>query len=173
MDCINGLRRKGITAGSLIVLGILFAPAYCQTSGVTLLIQQSPPQGGKIIPNAGVHNFEINAEVTLTAIPKAGYQFIHWLGDVVDPTASTTVVYLNKPKIIIAVFEQTEYGFLIGGGAGPRSFVRSEGYPAPAAGGGYIPPPPPPPPPPPIPEPVTGLLLALGGLALLLKKRSE
>lgn len=158
-----------MAAGSLIILGVLFTPAYCQTSRVTLLIQQSPPQGGKIIPSAGVYNFEINAEVTLTAIPKLGYQFIHWLGDVVDPTASTTVVYLNKPKIIIAVFEQTEYGFLIGGGGSPSHFVGGGGYSPPSGGGGYIPPPPPPPP---IPEPATGLLLALGALALLLMKRS-
>jgi hypothetical protein len=159
-----------MVAGSLIILGVLFTPAYCQTSGVILIIQQNPPQGGVITPGAGVHNFEINAEVTLTAIPKPGYQFIHWLGDVVDPTASTTVVYLNKPKIIIAVFEQTEYGFLIGGGGSPSHFVGGGGYSPPSGGGGYIPPPPPPPPP--IPEPVTGLLLALGGLALL-RKRSE
>jgi len=158
-----------MVAGSLIILGVLFAPVYCQASGVTLLIEQSPPQGGVIIPGAGVHNFEINAEITLTAIPKLGYQFIHWLGDVVDPTASTTVVYLNKPKIIIAVFEQTEYGFLVGGAtvSAGRHIVGGGGY-FPPSGGGYIPPPPPPPPP--IPEPATGLLLALGGLALFRKR---
>jgi hypothetical protein len=165
-----------MVAGSLIILGVLFTPAYCQTSGVTLLIEQNPPQGGVITPGVGVHNFDINAEVTLTAIPKPGYQFIHWLGDVVDPTASTTVVYLNKPKIIIAVFEQTEYGFLLEAATvstgSPSSFVGGGGYLPPSAGGGgggYIPPGPPPKPPP-IPEPATGLLLALGGLALLRKR---
>ena len=163
-------------AGSLIILGVLFTPVYCQTSGIALLIQQSPPQGGVIIPSAGVYEFEINAKVTLTATPKPGYQFVYWLGDVVDPTASTTVAYLNKPKIIVAVFEQSEYGFLVGGATvsagSPSSFVGGGGYsPSSGGGGGYIPPrPPPQPPEPPIPEPATGLLLALGSLALLRKR---
>ena len=172
MKWYNTLRWQGVMAGVLIISLILLAPAYCQLSGVTLLIQQSPPQGGKVVPIAGVYDFELNAEINLTAIPRPGYYFVQWLGDVVDPMAATTVAYLNKPKVIIAVFQQTDYGTLLGGATvyadTPSSFVGGGGYSPASGGGGYIPPPPPPPQP--TPEPATGLLLALGGLALLRKR---
>ncbi|UCG48369.1 MAG: hypothetical protein JSU94_01075, partial [Phycisphaerales bacterium] len=57
----------------------------------------------------------------MSAHPKPGYQFVHWLGDVSDATATRTVVYLNKPKVVVAVFEQAEYGardILPGAGGG-------------------------------------------------------
>ncbi len=174
MEWYNTLRWRGVMAGVLIITLILLAPAYCQLSGVTLLIQQSPPQGGRVVPIAGVYDFELNAEINLTAIPRPGYYFVQWLGDVVDPTAATTVAYLNKPKVIIAVFQQTDYGTLLGGATVTPDIVSSAGFSGGgtvSSGGGYSPPPPPPPPPPtPTPEPATGLLLALSGLALLRKR---
>jgi len=187
MKWYNTLRCPSVVVGVLIITLILLAPAYCQLSGVTLLIQQSPPQGGKVVPSAGVYDFELNAEINLTAIPRPGYHFVQWFGDVVDPTAATTVAYLNKPKVIIAVFQQTDYGTLLGGAAVTADIVSSAG----SFGGGNIstggggggspqppndpptepdPPPGPPPDPPPVPEPATGLLLVLGSLALLRKR---
>ncbi len=133
----------------------------------------------------------------MTAVPKPGYHFVYWLGDVSDPTANSTIVYLDAPKIVIAVFERVEYDFLaveeraqsrpVGG------LVGSAGDYARGGGGGGIgrrpswPSPPSPPPPPPeeeedfpvppegndfpvpepIPEPATVLLLGWGSLALL------
>jgi hypothetical protein len=176
-------------------------PAYCQTDGTALLLQQTPPEAGRITPGVGVHSFESDTEVTLTAAAKPGYRFVYWLGDVSDSTANSTVVYLDVPKIIIAVFERSEYEFLvvpeaqqgapIGGffaspvGAGLQGF---------GGGGGRRPPkwrwPTPPEPeepeeseplpvpeegddfPTPIPEPATVLLLGFGSLALLKKRRT-
>jgi hypothetical protein len=117
---------KNLIAAIAIIAGWLFAPAFCQTSNnVALLLQQTPSKGGAITPDAGVYHFEMNSEVTLTAAPKPGYQFVYWLGDVSDPKAVSTMVYLNKPKIVIAVFEQSGYGvpevekgFSGGGGGG-------------------------------------------------------
>ncbi|MFZ2147637.1 MAG: PEP-CTERM sorting domain-containing protein [Sedimentisphaerales bacterium] len=124
--------RRLISAITICVCW-LFAPAYCQTPDVSLLLQQTPAKGGAITPTAGVHHFELNSEVTLTAVPKTGYQFLYWLGDVSDPGAASTVVYLDKPKIIIAVFGQTENSTLIaeegisfgGGGAGGSGLVTT------------------------------------------------
>jgi len=171
----------------------LIVPAFCQTQikDIVLLLEQTPVKGGKITPDAGVHYFKPDSEVLLTAVPKPGYKFIHWLGDVSDPTSANTVVYLNEPKVIIAVFEQAKQdvpgdgeGLLIGGGGGgggglfptALDFSRPGGF---GGGGGAKPQKPAYPvyyvkgkkPTPEVPEPATGLLMMLGGL-LAFKRRS-
>ncbi|MBA7671763.1 hypothetical protein ES703_79926 [subsurface metagenome] len=190
-----------ILALAVVLCGLL-EPAYCETDGTALLLQQTPPQGGKITPGVGVHHFEPYAEVTLTAVPKPGYQFVYWMGDVSDPTANSTIVYLDAPKIVIAVFERVEYDFLaveerpqsrpVGG------LVGSAGDYARTGGGGGIgrrpswPSPPeeekpeekeedfPVPPegndfpvPEPIPEPATAALLVLGSLFALARRDAK
>jgi len=171
----------------------LLEPAYCETDGTALLLQQAPVQGGTITPDVGVHHFDLNTDVTLTAVPRPGYQFIYWLGDVSDPTANRTVVYLDAPKIVVAIFERAEYKFLDvqeraqsapgGGGfagAGAADYVR-QGF---GGGGGRRPQSWPGPPdqepepepetddfPVPTPEPATVCLLGLGGLILLPRRR--
>ena len=172
----------------MVLLCCCLEPAYCQTNDTVLLLQQTPPEAGKITPGVGVHNFESGTEVTLTAVPKPGYQFIYWLGDVSDPTANRTIVYLDAPKIVLAVFERSEFEFLVteersqsapgGGGllASAADYARQGG-----GGGAKRPPkrrgPTPPEPeepedfPVPIPEPATILLLGFGSLALLRKRR--
>ena len=170
---------KGLISAIAIIVGCLFAPAYCQTSDVALLLQQTPAKGGVMTPIAGVYHFELNSEVTLTAVPKPGYQFVYWLGDVSDPAATNTIVYLDKTKIIIAVFEQSEYGALAaeegmpggggGGGSGLVTTVANYGQTGGMSGGAggvkpkirqpvyskgtEV-----------IPEPATGVLLVLGSL---------
>ncbi len=124
---------RGLISAIAIIVCWFFAPAYCQTPDVALLLQQTPSKGGAITPTAGVHHFELNSEITLTAEPKPGYQFLYWLGDVSDPAATKTIVYLDKPKIVIAIFEQTENGTLVeevglslgGGGAGGSGLVNT------------------------------------------------
>lgn len=96
----------------LIVAG-LHGAAHGQSGDVALLLHQTPSQGGTITPRPGVHHFAQNAQVILTAVPKPGYAFICWLGDVSDPTSSLTITYLDKPKIIIAVFQQIESDTLL------------------------------------------------------------
>ena len=172
------------------VLCGLRGPAYCETNGSALLVQQTPPQGGTITPDVGVHHFGLNAAVTLEAVPKAGYQFIYWLGDVGNPTANRTIIYLDTPKIVIATFELAEYELLdveeesrsasvggmfasaadhgrggltgFGGGGGKKAgkLIFSPAEP-PVEGS-----------PAPTPEPTTLYLLSLGGLTLLLSKRT-
>ena len=183
------LAPRSLTAAIAIIAGWLFAPAFCQTSNVALLLQQTPSKGGAITPDAGVYHFEQNSEVTLTAAPKPGYQFVYWLGDVSDPKAVSTMVYLDKPKIIIAVFEQSGYGVPAvekgisgggGGGGGGSGFVSpvmtfgQAGSISGVAGGvkpkiyksaypkSEV-----------IPEPATGVLLLLGSVFALVRRRTK
>jgi hypothetical protein len=167
---------------AIIVCG-LFAPAYGRKNDVMLLLEQSPIKGGEISPVAGLYHFEPGSQVALTAVPKPGYRFLHWLGDVSDPTSTKTVVHLNKPKIVIAVFEQNKHhvappegpsagggggglfstpadlrwsGGLYAGGGSTRQQVQPHTYPV---GGNQ-----------PIPEPATGVLLLVGGLIALRRR---
>lgn len=95
-----------------IIAAALPTQAFCQIDGTVLMLQQSPVQGGSITPNIGVHNFARNEQVILTAVPRPGYQFVYWIGDVSDPTVNRTSVYLDSPKIVIAVFERSQYDFI-------------------------------------------------------------
>lgn len=211
----------GLRATILAIVTILLSlggSVYCQSAGVSLLLQQIPAQGGTITPGPGTHQFKPNTEITLTATAKPGYQFIGWLGDVSNPNTNSTTAYLNEPKIIIALFERTEYenslpptGAPGGGGGSGAGFLQS-GVPAGSAGGGSMsgvanntglmiggggklkpkafpappsapwpvdlekltlePPAPlaPVPEDPVVPEPATGILLALGSLFTLVRR---
>jgi len=97
---------------AIFVVGFV-GTVYGEGQEYALLLQQDPPDAGTVTPAAGVHSFEAGATVVLTAVPKPGYQFVCWLGDVSDPTSSSTFLTLDAPKIVIGVFEQTEFGFMV------------------------------------------------------------
>jgi hypothetical protein len=158
-----------------LAIGSLAQPAYCQATAVTLLLQQTPTEGGTITPSAGLHHFAPHSQIVVTAVAQPGYQFIFWLGDVGDPTAETTTVYLDGSKVIVAVF----------GPIGADSWASNDSAPVAAGGGGAVPAsgdyvrqglsgtggaaavrPNSPQAAAPIPEPATILLLSLGVLTL-------
>lgn len=185
-DSISGLRRGVLLAVEIVAL-VLFTPACGQAKDVMLLLEQSPVTGGDISPVAGIYHFKPDSNVTLTAVPKPGYKFLHWLGDVSDPSSAKTVVHLDKPKVIIAVFEQNDHRLdrleslpAGGGGGGGGPFPTPVDLRGPGgfnAGGGSTRIQPQSPTYPvggnePIPEPATGLLLLTGGL-LLLRRRTK
>lgn len=182
-----------------LVLTVVFRglpePAYCQTAGPVLLLQQIPANGGTITPGEGVHYPQQNTNVTLTAVPRAGYQFVYWLGDVSEATSNRTTAYLDAPKIVVAVFERVEFelegvtemtqnipGGQWGGRWASSADYSRQGY---SGGGGSQPSirralskPPEPEPlpkeiPVPIPEPATVILLGLGSFLVFAGRRSE
>ena len=110
-DSMKILSRNVIIA--ILAVAALTASVYAQNDGIVLLVQQSPVQGGTVTPEMGVHKFGLGEEIVLTAIPEPGYQFVYWIGDVGDPTSNRTTTYLDSPKIIIAVFERSEFEFLV------------------------------------------------------------
>lgn len=182
-------RGRLALAAAIIVWG-LFAPADCQAQEVLLLLEQTPVKGGDTTPITGVHHFKPGSEVLLSASPRPGYQFVHWLGDVSDATARSTVVYLNKPKVIVAVFEQAKdnakdilpAGGGGGGGLMPTAvnFAPQGGISAGGGGGGGKPQPGPVTyvldtneKTPEVPEPATGVLLVMGSLFAFARRRGK
>ena len=85
--------------------------AFSQPDNCVLLLQQAPLNGGTITPGTGVHRLQTDETVVLKAVPNPGYQFVYWLGDVVDATSSKTETSIDSPKIIVAVFERVAFDF--------------------------------------------------------------
>jgi hypothetical protein len=176
----HNFSRKGFLL--LVVVAGLFASTRSQAGEISLCLQQTPDAGGAVNPAVGIYHYSSDSEVKLTATPNPGYQFVYWLGDVSDPKAVTTVVHLNKPKIIVAVFEQTDSdasaaGLSGGGGGGAGLFPSGMGFiqsgnvsvssgskPKTIHYGSNNAQPPV------VPEPATGLLLALGTLFILTQR---
>ena len=104
----------GFVAVALLAVVAVTQLAYCQEEGYySLMIQQSPVDGGFVSPGVGIHQAAIGEHVTLTAIPKPGYRFVYWMGSVSDASASKAIVVMDAPKIVIAVFERTEHELLL------------------------------------------------------------
>ena len=181
--------RSGTFSGSpgalliaLVVCCGIASTGYCRGDAVHLFVQQSPWRGGTVIPGEGMHAFTPNAQVTVSAVAKPGYEFSCWLGDVANPTSQETRVLLNEPKIVVAVFRRVEENLLIkagsrggGGGAGGTSLfavppsVWSGGQASASAPGSRRPsfdaeaaP---------VPEPATLAILGAGSLFLLRPRR--
>ena len=183
-----GFRR--VLLAIIILVSCTFSSAYCQSQKITLLVQQTPNNGGQVAPATGAYKFDQNSEITLTATPNEGYEFLHWLGDVSNQESVSTTVRIDKPKIIIAVFKPVHTDIdaskdyiTSGGGGGGGSLVDNRvaignsvslsGGP----GGGNVKPQgqsiyvPAGDKPPVVPEPATGLLLALGSYFTFRKRR--
>lgn len=116
---MKSIKYNPVIFKMLLASAVLFActsgKGYCQYEqepGYSIIIEASPADAGFVTPESGVHRFGLNETVVLTATPKPGYRFLYWLGDVDDPTANETIINLDSPKIVIAVFEREEFSLL-------------------------------------------------------------
>ena len=107
-------------------------PDYSHAADTAIMLQQTPVNGGNVEPGVGIHRYGQNSSVTLKAVPQPGYEFVYWIGDVSDPTSSSTTTYSDAPKIIIAVFERSEYDYLEASDITRRSPGRGALYGSPS-----------------------------------------
>jgi hypothetical protein len=185
--------KSGCSAVIVCCAALLFccfsAQAAVQENGTSLMLEMSPAEGGQLNIPTGVHAYDMYADVTLKATPKPGYQFVCWLGSVSNSVTSSTTVFLNSPKMVIAVFERNEYETpgaesftMVGGGGEGGGMMRSEGLsgpsdvspsPRPPHTPHYHPYNPPlPPPPVPTPEPATVALFFTGFLMIVNRRKN-
>ena len=157
------------------------------------MVEMSPAEGGHLNIPTGVHSYDMYADITLKATPKPGYQFVCWLGSVSNSVTDSTTVFLNSPKMIIAVFERTEFstpgdeatgGYTMAGGSDSGGgVVRSEGLSDSSVEEAevkikqtspyyYKPSTTPEPPPVPTPEPATVTLFFTGFLMLVNRRKN-
>ncbi|MBN1787682.1 MAG: hypothetical protein JW806_04740 [Sedimentisphaerales bacterium] len=173
----------------LIICFIFTLSVFGFAQDYAILVQESPVGAGQIKPGIGVHTFNANEEVTLTTVPEPGWHFVYWLGDVFNPTSNRTMVSVDGPKIIIAVFQRNEYELPQNSAAisvGPE--ILTPRVDASGSGGGGIsvgpqktndtptpipypiPIPMPEPIPEPVPEPHTAIFLFIGGCIIRNRK---
>lgn len=163
-----------------IILTLLLVAANIACGNtIGVFLKSSPASGGYTSPLSGIHEVEQNSFLSIRAIPKRGFRFLHWLGVVENPTSISTMVLADSPKVIIAVFERTEFASVGGGGGGQVSVIthiNREFWPMSWRGsyhrhrghrtykGSHITPDP-------IPECATVILLAAGGICFRKKRR--
>ena len=102
-----------------ILLAAIMIAAFGSTAlgrqterGYVLIVRQSPADSGIVTPSVGIYRPELNQTVVIQALPKLGYKFIYWMGDVLSPTSNRTSVRLDSPKIVIAIFEKESFELL-------------------------------------------------------------
>lgn len=177
--CRNKNRPRKVSSILILLLGIvailtgMTLPAIAteaEDSGFALLLQPSPADGGSIMPGDGVHRVQIGDSVPLIAVPKRGYRFLYWLGDVGQTDRTRTSVRMDSPKLVVAVFEREQFEDLLPAGI-PQGASYGGVYASAEPGhGGSIEgsnwTPDPPDEPKITPEPVSILLLGLGVFAV-------
>lgn len=203
--CINLKHKKFFYAWPLALCMLVSAGALPDETNdqptYALLLQSSPVDAGLVTPGNGVHKIGIGQTMTLTAVPRQGYRFMYWLGDVSALGSLETTVRLDSPKLVIAVFERNSFEDLkdvgiirsdssSGGAGGLHGNPASVGSGSGISGGSYptasYPSSPTPPETPesddfpvpgdedqPIPEPATLLTLGLGTLLITRPRRKH
>lgn len=171
--------------GFVPILILCFCSIIWAQTNYSVLFQESPPGAGEIKPGTGVHTYAPSETVPLNTVPKKGYKFVTWLGDVRNPAENRTQLTVDGPKIVIAVFERDEYEFSAEGPqitqGPPALYPNSVSY---TTDGGTWDPPihyhddPPDnphydPPPVPTPEPATIVMVGIGAWLAAKHRKKE
>jgi Fe-S cluster assembly iron-binding protein IscA len=86
-----------------------FTPANVKISIIhKLTMAVNPNGGGTTTPAVGVYNYLDGSTVEVTAVSSAGYEFLRWDGDVVNPYSTVTSTSMKNSKTLIANFKPVE-----------------------------------------------------------------
>jgi len=121
----------------LLLTGLVLPAFGADDTGYSLLLQSSPVDGGSITPGNGVHKIQIGNQVKVVAVPRTGYRFLYWIGDVGETGTAQTMVQMDSPKLVVAVFEREQFDDLpevgIVGGASSNGVGLISSPPSPSA----------------------------------------
>jgi hypothetical protein len=130
----NRMCKNGVyNLFSLIIVLSVSMATQASDEGYALLVQSSPPGAGAVTPGLGVHKTAIGQTVALSAVPKQGYQFLYWLGDVSSTSGPDTTISVDSPKLVVAVFAREDFDEEL-----PLAGI-TDGQHAPGGGRGYNP----------------------------------
>lgn len=95
---------KSLKASLIIAVLLSLSSASFAADDYVLLLKQSPVDGGMIQQSPSQDGL-----MSIVAQPKNGYKFVYWLGDVADISSASTTVSTDSPKLVVAVFERTDF----------------------------------------------------------------
>lgn len=104
--------------GLCAATGLLGCPPPNALHSLTLSV--SPPGSGLAVATPSRATYDAGTEVTLQAVPNAGWRFSHWEGEGLNTTLETTSIALYQDEIITAVF--------VVGGADAGNVVQDPGF---------------------------------------------
>ncbi|MEN6308054.1 MAG: PEP-CTERM sorting domain-containing protein [Anaerohalosphaeraceae bacterium] len=115
----------------LFLVSLVMPVMAAEDAGYSLLLQPSPVDGGSIAPGNGVHKVQIGDQIKVVAVPRTGYRFLYWIGDVGEVGTAQTTVQMNSPKLVVAVFEREQFedlpDVIMGGGSSVGGLHASSG----------------------------------------------
>jgi uncharacterized repeat protein (TIGR01451 family) len=105
--------RNGYDIGAYTLCRIYLAglrPWLCRETHIapppstTLTIQASPSSEGTTNPAPGTYNEDLNAVVSIQALPNSGNHFTNWTGNVAEPSNPSTTVTMSQAQTVTANF---------------------------------------------------------------------
>ena len=103
------------TKGHLVFLffiSLLFQSISVYSKSITYTLTATTSSGGTVNLNPTASTYNSGTDVSITAIPSSGYQFIGWSGSVTS-TVNPLTITMNGDKSIMATFAPLQYALTI------------------------------------------------------------
>ncbi len=78
-----------------------------------LTVGTSGSGSGSVDPPAGIYSYQVGTSVAIKAVPAAGWRFVNWTGDVIDPDSAVTETVISQKKTVTANFSPVVYDLAV------------------------------------------------------------